>query len=288
MLLPSRKWVWHPCLRDTQLLIPLILSTTNGGEGSRCWRVDAGRVGGTAQPSTFIVNFRKERGRFLPACCRNHSSSRLQTGSSRDDHSKPSSSMALVWMRMSLVSSITWLTLRQNPLWSSSNPPHEELPMTQCPPGTPKETKPLVRGAGLCGKRALGNPLAVGRLRLMGSELTWGHSDPSVFFLQGSWEEEKWEHKERGRCLYRKWSVRLMLSQWQQLVSVSAASAWALHEQATHIWGVQECSACATYMVWHFVTNGTRNMWPWTTKPVLSSTVIFVAIAKNILYGSKW
>ncbi len=29
------------------------------------------------------------------------------------------------------------------------------------------------------------------------------------------------------------------------------------------------------------------NMWPWTTKPVLSPTGIFVAIAKNTLYGSK-
>ncbi len=28
-------------------------------------------------------------------------------------------------------------------------------------------------------------------------------------------------------------------------------------------------------------------MWPWTTKPVLSSTGIFVAIANNTLYGSK-
>ncbi len=28
-------------------------------------------------------------------------------------------------------------------------------------------------------------------------------------------------------------------------------------------------------------------MLPWTTKPVLSSMGIFVAIAKNILYGSK-
>ncbi len=28
-------------------------------------------------------------------------------------------------------------------------------------------------------------------------------------------------------------------------------------------------------------------MWPWTTKPVLSSMSMFVAIAKNTLYGSK-
>ncbi len=28
-------------------------------------------------------------------------------------------------------------------------------------------------------------------------------------------------------------------------------------------------------------------MWPWTTKPVISSTGIFVAIAKNTLYGSN-
>ncbi len=28
-------------------------------------------------------------------------------------------------------------------------------------------------------------------------------------------------------------------------------------------------------------------MWPWSTKPDLSSTGIFVAIAKNTLYGSK-
>ncbi len=30
-----------------------------------------------------------------------------------------------------------------------------------------------------------------------------------------------------------------------------------------------------------------RHMWPWTTKPVLSRWGIFIAIAKNILYGSK-
>ncbi len=30
------------------------------------------------------------------------------------------------------------------------------------------------------------------------------------------------------------------------------------------------------------------NLWPWSTKPVISSTGIFVAIGKNILYGSKW
>ncbi len=29
-------------------------------------------------------------------------------------------------------------------------------------------------------------------------------------------------------------------------------------------------------------------MWPWTTKPVISSTGIFVAIAKNTLYGSNF
>ncbi len=29
------------------------------------------------------------------------------------------------------------------------------------------------------------------------------------------------------------------------------------------------------------------NIWPWTTKPVLSRWGIFVAIAKNTLYGSK-
>ncbi len=29
------------------------------------------------------------------------------------------------------------------------------------------------------------------------------------------------------------------------------------------------------------------HMWPWTIKPVISSMVIFVAIANNILYGSK-
>ncbi len=29
------------------------------------------------------------------------------------------------------------------------------------------------------------------------------------------------------------------------------------------------------------------HMWPWTAKPVISSTGIFVAIAKNTLYGSK-
>ncbi len=29
------------------------------------------------------------------------------------------------------------------------------------------------------------------------------------------------------------------------------------------------------------------NMWPWTTKPVIISTGIFVAIANNTLYGSK-
>ncbi len=28
-------------------------------------------------------------------------------------------------------------------------------------------------------------------------------------------------------------------------------------------------------------------MWPWSTKPVLSHTGIFVAIANNKLYGSK-
>ncbi len=30
------------------------------------------------------------------------------------------------------------------------------------------------------------------------------------------------------------------------------------------------------------------NMWPWSTKPVISSTGIFVTIANNTLYGSKW
>ncbi len=30
-----------------------------------------------------------------------------------------------------------------------------------------------------------------------------------------------------------------------------------------------------------------RNMWPWTTKPVLSRWGIFVAIAKNTLYRAK-
>ncbi len=29
------------------------------------------------------------------------------------------------------------------------------------------------------------------------------------------------------------------------------------------------------------------NMWPWSTKAVISNTGIFVAIAKNTLYGSK-
>ncbi len=29
-------------------------------------------------------------------------------------------------------------------------------------------------------------------------------------------------------------------------------------------------------------------VWPWTTKPVLSSTGIFVAIANDILYGQKY
>ncbi len=33
---------------------------------------------------------------------------------------------------------------------------------------------------------------------------------------------------------------------------------------------------------------GYANMWPWSTKAVISSTSIFVAIAKNTLYGSKW
>ncbi len=29
------------------------------------------------------------------------------------------------------------------------------------------------------------------------------------------------------------------------------------------------------------------HMWPWTTKPVISSTGIFIAVANNTLYGSK-
>ncbi len=29
-------------------------------------------------------------------------------------------------------------------------------------------------------------------------------------------------------------------------------------------------------------------LWPWTAKPVISRTVIFVAITNNTLYGSKW
>ncbi len=36
---------------------------------------------------------------------------------------------------------------------------------------------------------------------------------------------------------------------------------------------------CSRRFSWH--------MWPWSTKPVLSSTGIFVAIANNTLYGSK-
>ncbi len=120
--------------RGTQLLIPLILSTTNGGEDTWCWRIDAGQVGDTGQPSTFIMNFRKERGRFLPTFCRNHSSSRLQAGSSRDDLSMPSSLMRMR-MRPGLASPGLFWGREQNPLWSSSNPPHEELP--QCPPWNP-------------------------------------------------------------------------------------------------------------------------------------------------------
>ncbi len=37
---------------------------------------------------------------------------------------------------------------------------------------------------------------------------------------------------------------------------------------------------------WQALLN--KQMWPWSTKPVLSCWGIFVAIAKSTLYGSKW
>ncbi len=42
-------------------------------------------------------------------------------------------------------------------------------------------------------------------------------------------------------------------------------------------------------IIYHVTNKETLNLepWPWTTKPVSSSTGIFVAIAKNTLYGSK-
>ncbi len=49
---------------------------------------------------------------------------------------------------------------------------------------------------------------------------------------------------------------------------------------------------CCSKSIWlssleHNKENYMRNMWPWTTKSILRSTSIFVAIANNTLYGSK-
>ncbi len=49
------------------------------------------------------------------------------------------------------------------------------------------------------------------------------------------------------------------------------------------------------YVVWFYVRAMSLHtfiylkpyMWPWTTKPVISSTVIFLAIANNTLHRSK-
>ncbi len=46
------------------------------------------------------------------------------------------------------------------------------------------------------------------------------------------------------------------------------------------------CSGCLQYLICNLLFS-VSHMWPWSTKAVISNTGIFVAIAKNTLYGSK-
>ncbi len=49
-----------------------------------------------------------------------------------------------------------------------------------------------------------------------------------------------------------------------------------------NVWPLWRCEE-----FWDALPSSVIKMWPWTTKPVISSTGIFVAIANNTLCGSK-
>ncbi len=94
-----------------------------------------------------------------------------------------------------------------------------------------------------------------------------------------------------GNTMY--WPMALMLPCWEKS-GVSAEALCALHcvnmnaapaqKQIQYsTTGIKQSEANSEYY-----TNLQNDMWPWTTTPVLSRWGIFVAIAKNTLYGSKW
>ncbi len=53
-------------------------------------------------------------------------------------------------------------------------------------------------------------------------------------------------------------------------------------------WFISNTLTLFNYFFLMYIQNTHIYMWPWNTKPVLSPWGIFVAIAKDILYGSKW
>ncbi len=102
-------------------------------------------------------------------------------------------------------------------------------------------------------------------------------------FLYATETHNKWIFKTTNEHYFRKKTLR-----WRLLLSAKQYSCWK-DFKLIHIIVMQvPHTLCVCFLSFLPAKTFTAiHMWPWTTKPVISSTGIFVAIANNTLYGSK-
>ncbi len=102
-------------------------------------------------------------------------------------------------------------------------------------------------------------------------------------FLYATETHNKWIFKTTNEHYFIKKTLR-----WRLLLSAKQYSCWK-DFKLIHIIVMQvPHTLCLCFLSFLPAKTFTAiHMWPWTTKPVISSTGIFVAIANNTLYGSK-
>ncbi len=111
-------------------------------------------------------------------------------------------------------------------------------------------------------EKSTGKHLAVERARHAGLAPAWSHSrrssqasDFAVSSSEAPGRRETGEHEGRGHLHWQRCSASVerqdSCSQWEQSVSVSAASACARPRQVTHsLCSSDSCPACTTFVVW--------------------------------------